>query len=91
MVEAQLSLLLNVGLLTRHSASHDRYLFAMPNAGPLVRSIAAGRKVTLLPSVGAPTTPNRSQASAEHLKASRSTPFHKFPYRLNFRVVQQRW
>ena len=52
MVEAQLSLLLNVGLLTRHSASHERYLFAMPNAGPLVRSIAAGRKVTLLPSVG---------------------------------------
>ena len=50
MVEPQLSLLLNVGLLTRHASSHDRYLFAMPNAGPLVRSIAAGRKVTLLPS-----------------------------------------
>ena len=47
-IEAQLSLLLNVGVLTRHSASHERYLFAMPNAGPLVRSIAAGRKVTVL-------------------------------------------
>ena len=45
-VEAQLSLLLNVGLLTRHTASRDRYLFAMPNAGPLVRAIIAGRKVT---------------------------------------------
>ncbi|CAL5228660.1 g11830 [Coccomyxa viridis] len=43
-VEAQLSLLLNVGLLTRHTASRDRYLFAMPNAGPLVRAIVAGRK-----------------------------------------------
>ena len=48
MVEAQLSLLLNVGLLTRHTASRDRYLFAMPNAGPLVRAIVAGRKVTML-------------------------------------------
>lgn len=48
MVEAQLSLLLNVGLLTRHSAAQDRYLFAMPNAGPLVRSIMAGRKVRVL-------------------------------------------
>ena len=47
MVEAQLSLLLNVGLLTRHTASRDRYLFAMPNAGPLVRAIIAGRKVTV--------------------------------------------
>ena len=46
LLEAQLSLLLNVGLLTRHSAAQDRYLFAMPNAGPLVRAIIAGRKVT---------------------------------------------
>ena len=44
-VEAQLSLLLNVGLLTRHSAAQERYVFAMPNAGPLVRSVIAGRKV----------------------------------------------
>ena len=47
LIEAQLSLLLNVGLLTRHSAAQDRYLFAMPNAGPLVRTIIAGRKVML--------------------------------------------
>lgn len=46
LIEAQLSLLLNVGLLTRHSAAQDRFLFAMPNAGPLVRAIIAGRKVT---------------------------------------------
>ena len=47
-VEAQLSLLLNVGLLTRHSAAQERYVFAMPNAGPLVRSVIAGRKVRQL-------------------------------------------
>lgn len=59
-IEAQLSLLLNVGLLTRHTASRDRYLFAMPNAGPLVRSIIAGRKVTALPTVDAPLTPSHT-------------------------------
>ena len=50
-VELQLSLLLNVGLLTRHSAAQDRYLFAMPNAGPIVRAIIAGRKVSPCPSL----------------------------------------
>lgn len=58
MVEAQLSLLLNVGLLTRHTASRERYLFAMPNAGPLVRAIIAGRKVIVLPrTLDAPMMP----------------------------------
>lgn len=43
--EAHISLLLHVGLLTRHSVP-DRFLFAVPNAGPIVKGIIAGRKVT---------------------------------------------
>jgi hypothetical protein len=39
------SLLLNVGVLSRHTATPDRYLFAIPNAGPVVKAIVAGRKV----------------------------------------------
>lgn len=42
--EAHVSLLLHVGLLTRHSVP-DRFLFAVPNAGPIVKGIIAGRKV----------------------------------------------
>ncbi len=43
--EAHVSLLLHVGLLTRHSVP-GRFLFALPNAGPVVKGIIAGRKVT---------------------------------------------
>jgi hypothetical protein len=39
-------LLLNLGLLSRHSHTADQYLFAIPNAGPVVKSIIAGRKVS---------------------------------------------
>lgn len=45
--EAHISLLLHVGLLTRHSVP-DRFLFAVPNAGPIVKGIIAGRKVSTL-------------------------------------------
>ncbi|BDA45346.1 Serine/threonine-protein kinase 19 [Coccomyxa sp. Obi] len=44
--EAHISLLLHVGLLTRHSVP-DRFLFAVPNAGPIVKGIIAGRKELL--------------------------------------------
>lgn len=45
--EAHVSLLLHVGLLTRHSVP-DRFLFAVPNAGPIVKGIIAGRKASFL-------------------------------------------
>ncbi|KAI3425287.1 hypothetical protein D9Q98_009054 [Chlorella vulgaris] len=43
----QVSLLLNQGLLTRHTGGPDGYLFSMPNAGLAVRSVAAGRQEIL--------------------------------------------
>lgn len=39
----QVSLLLNQGLLTRHTGGPDGYLFSMPNAGLAVRSVAGER------------------------------------------------
>ncbi|PSC67391.1 Serine threonine-kinase 19 [Micractinium conductrix] len=45
--EAHVSLLLNRGFLTRHTASADSYLFSMPSAGAAVRSVAAGRQEIL--------------------------------------------
>ena len=47
--DAHISLLLNLGLLSRHSHTADQYLFAIPSAGPVVKSIIAGRKVTVGP------------------------------------------
>lgn len=43
--EEHASLLLNVGLLHRHPSAPDHFMFAMPNAGPVVKAILAGRKV----------------------------------------------
>jgi hypothetical protein len=41
--EGHLSLLLNQGFLTRHTLGADGYLFAMPGAGPAVKSVREGR------------------------------------------------
>ena len=41
--EGHLSLLFHQGFLTRHSGGQDGYVFAMPGAGPAVRSIREGR------------------------------------------------
>lgn len=43
--DAHVSLLLNLGLLSRHSHTADQYLFATPNAGPIIKGIIGGRKV----------------------------------------------
>ncbi len=43
--DTHVSLLLNLGLLSRHSHTADQYLFAVPNAGPIIKGLIGGRKV----------------------------------------------
>ena len=43
--EQHVSLLLNCGLLTRHTTQKDTYWFALAGIGPLIKSLIKGRKV----------------------------------------------
>ena len=45
LTDTHVSLLLNLGLLSRHSHTADQYLFAVPNAGPIIKGLIGGRKV----------------------------------------------
>ena len=45
MAEEHLTILLQSGVLTRHSVHADVYVLAIPGAGPVVKSLLKGRKV----------------------------------------------